>query len=115
MYSFSFIFYLGHTNLFILGVVSFIKSHVDVSLLLVISVNHSGVKLKHLATTDLWEKRNGVIILVRGGSDHKEQPAGADLGILRAGVLGRNSSKGGGVRVQVHGNFHILTRKKNNL
>ena len=28
---------------------------------------------------------------------------GADLGILRGG---------GGVRAQVHGNFHILTRKK---
>ena len=34
--------------------------------------------------------------------------SGADLGILRWGVLGRNSSRGG-VRVQVHGNFHILT------
>ena len=32
---------------------------------------------------------------------------GADLGILRGGggVLGRNSSRGGGVRVQVHGIF----------
>ena len=30
---------------------------------------------------------------------------GADLGILRGGG-------GGGVRVQVHGNFHILTSKK---
>ena len=44
--------------------------------------------------------------------------AGADLGILRGGgvgVLGRNSSRGGGgggVRVQVRGNFHILTSKK---
>ena len=29
------------------------------------------------------------------------------------GVLGQNSSKGGGgVRVQVRGNFHILTSKK---
>ena len=40
--------------------------------------------------------------------------AGADLGILRgggvwAGILQRG---GGGVRVQVHGNFHILTSKK---
>ena len=42
--------------------------------------------------------------------------SGADLGILRGGggVLGRNSSKGGGVRVQVHVNFHILTSKKKN-
>ena len=28
------------------------------------------------------------------------------------GVLGQNSSKGGRVRVQVRGNFHILTSKK---
>ena len=28
------------------------------------------------------------------------------------GVLGRNSSRGGGVRVQVPGNFNILTSKK---
>ena len=45
--------------------------------------------------------------------------AGADLGILRAGgggagVLGRNSSGGGG-RVQVCMNFHILTSKKTTL
>ena len=42
--------------------------------------------------------------------------AGADLGILRGGggVLGRKffAGGGGGVRVQVHGNFHILTSKK---
>ena len=43
-------------------------------------------------------------------------PAGADLGILGGGgggVLGRNSSRGGGGgRVQVRGNFHILTSKQ---
>ena len=38
--------------------------------------------------------------------------AGADLRILRGGVLDRNSSRGGGVRVQVHGNFHIRTNKQ---
>ena len=38
------------------------------------------------------------------------QTAGADLGILRGGGGG-----GGGVRVQVCGNFHILTSKKKNL
>ena len=40
--------------------------------------------------------------------------SGADLRILRGGggVLGRNSSRGGGVfRVQVRRNFHILTSK----
>ena len=42
--------------------------------------------------------------------------AGADLGILRGGGgLGRNSSRGEGVRVQVRRNFHILTSKKNKL
>ena len=46
------------------------------------------------------------------------QSRGGSRNSLRGGgVLGQNSSKrGGGVRVQVHGNFHILTsKKKNNL
>ena len=38
---------------------------------------------------------------------------GADLGILRGeGASGPEFFEGGGVRVQVHGNFHILTRKE---
>ena len=38
---------------------------------------------------------------------------GADLGILRGGGGGFWAGiLRGGVRVQVHGNFHILTRKK---
>ena len=41
--------------------------------------------------------------------------SGADLGILRGGGGGSGPEffRGGGVRVQVHGNFHILTSKKN--
>ena len=38
---------------------------------------------------------------------------GGSRNSLKGGVLGQNSSKGGGVRVQVRGNFHILTSKKN--
>ena len=43
---------------------------------------------------------------VRGGSRNSLKGGGG-------GVLGQNSSKGG-FRVQVRGNFHILTSKKNN-
>ena len=37
---------------------------------------------------------------------------GGSRNSLKGGVLGQNSSKGGGVRVQVRGNFHNLTSKK---
>ena len=37
---------------------------------------------------------------------------GSRNSLTGGGVLGQNSSKGGGVRVQVRGNFHILTSKK---
>ena len=36
----------------------------------------------------------------------------ADLRILRGGGVWAAIIQGGGVRVQVHGNFHILTSKK---
>ena len=51
-----------------------------------------------------------IYMLARGGSRNSLRGGGG-------GVLGQNSSKGGGVRVQVRGNFHILTSKKpqNNL
>ena len=53
--------------------------------------------------------RSGVVrgsdIYNRGGSRNSLKGGGE--------VLGQNSSKGGGgVRVQVRGNFHILTSKK---
>ena len=45
------------------------------------------------------------LLYYRGGSRNSLRGGG--------GVLGQNSSKGGGgVRVQVRGNFHILTSKK---
>ena len=44
------------------------------------------------------------MVIFRGGSRNS---------LRGGGVLGHNSSKGGGgVRVQVCGNFHILTSKK---
>ena len=78
-------------------------------------MNNSRQTLTLLALTrwSLWKHVTNVIYVMYIEFGTSSYVPGADLGILRGGVLGRNSSKGGGgVRVQVRRNFHILITKK---
>ena len=49
------------------------------------------------------------------GSGFSQWITGADLGILGGGGFWAGILQGGGSRVQVRGNFHILTNKQKKL
>ena len=78
-------------------------SKTQIGILSILQCNlHEGLYIKipviHIALIHVFS-------LCRGGSTNSSGKGG--------GVLGRNSSRGRGVRVQVRGTFHILTRGKN--